>query len=323
MKNKIFKILSLLLVLTICFSLSACKKEPEVILPEKVGNQEKTTYVDYEKAKYYHLSSLSIPYGWEKEERDNGFSVIERKTGTEIYFEIDDYNPFLNNITHDMAKESLTTQTRNFISYQKTAGNKLSYKYSDIINTKKYIILENVLFSYKYTYILRLYCEEPYLSKFEEVFNNVASTMILSNDFKTIPTNYNGIYFEKFKVLCTYPRDWKTTSNIDSLTTSYANTSITITNAAPIPNFKGLDKTTYNATMQKTVSNFSTSNFALNGYTMDAEGYYTENSVRYIVYNRIYNLPTLSINIIYVSPENEAASYSNHYATMINNIFEQ
>lgn len=322
-KNKVIKILSLFLVIVICFSLSSCKNEPDVVLPEEVKDKDKVTYIDYEYAKYYHLSSLSIPYGWELEQRENGFSVIEKKTGTEILFSINPYDPTLNNITHDDAKNSLTTETKNFISFQKPAGNKMAYRYTEVINTKKYTILETLLFSYKYTYILKMFCEEQFLPRYEEVYNNVASTLMLNNDYKSIPSNFNGKYFDNFGVLCVYPRDWKTTSNNDSLTTSYANTSITITYSTPIDNFKGLDQTTYNKIMQKTVSNFSTSNFALSGIQLDAEGYYTSNSVRYIVYNRIYNLEKISINVIYVSPENEAASYSNHYATMINNLFQQ
>lgn len=323
--KKIFSFLLVFVLLVCC--LSGCKnnKNPDIdVLPENpIDKEAEVQYETFEKIEFFYLKGLSIPKDWYYEERQNGFSVIENKTGTEINFIIEDYNPRLNSMNQNIAKEVLTTDTKAFISFKKETGNLLFYKYKQLINGKEYVVCEKQKFNFKYAYTLRLICEEKFFEEYNPVFEKMVSSLVLSTDIKTIPTNYDGIYNQSLRVLTMYPRDWQTSTGGDFYTTKKANSNITVTFASPIANFNGMDKTTYNGVMQKTVSNFSTSSFSNINGVVKAEGYYTENSIRYIACNTIYNMQNFSINIIYVAPESEYATYLTAYNTMVNEIYIQ
>ena len=174
-----------------------------------------------------------------------------------------------------------------------------------------------------YAYTIKLLCEEKYFEKYVSVATNVFKSLTLQQNAKTVPSGFNGIYHLPTNVLTIYPRDWKTTTGGDYYTTSYANTFITVTFSASIDNFAGMDKTTYNKVMQKTIPNFSTAAFTNESGQVFAEGYYTENSVRYTVYNTIMNAKDFSINIVFISPEKEYATYTPIYTQMIQNVYLQ
>ena len=323
--KKTFSILMIFILILGC--LSGCKNDnnPDInVLPEDpLDKEQEIQYTTFEKLEFFYLKGLSIPKDWYYEERQNGFSVIENKTGTEINFIIEDYNPNLNSMNHNIAKNILTTDTKSFISFQKETGNLLAYKYKQLINGKEYVVCEKQKFNFKYAYTLRLICEEKFFEKYNPVFEKMVSSLVLSTEIKTIPTNYDGIYNQSLRVLTMYPRDWETSAGGDFYTTKKANSNITVTFAAPIANFGGMDKTTYNGVMQKTVKNFSTSSFSNINSVVKAEGYYTENSIRFIVCNTIYNMQGFSINIIYVAPEKEYATYLEAYNTIVNEIYIQ
>lgn len=323
--KKIFSCLLIFILLIGCFSGCKNNKKPDIdVLPENpINKEEEMQYKTFEKIDFFYLKGLSIPKDWYYEERQNGFSVIENKTGTEINFIIEDYNPNLNSMNQNVAKEILTTETKSFISFKKETGNLLSYQYKQLIGGKEYVIYEKQKFNFKYAYTLRLICEEKFIDEYNTVFEKMVSSLVLSTDIKTIPTNYDGIYNQSLRVLTMYPRDWQTSSGGDFYTTKKANSNITVTFAAPIANFGGMDKTTYNGVMQKTVKNFSTSSFSNINSVVKAEGYYTENSIRFIVCNTIYNMQGFSINIIYVAPEKEYATYLETYNTIVNEIYIQ
>lgn len=315
-----------LLCCVLMFSLVACKEEDpnSTVTPEnQIKQEEVITYKTYEKANFFYLSSLQIPSEWYLEETKNGFVVMEPKSGSEITFIIEDYNPIINNVNYDSAKNSLTTDTKKFIAFQKTAGNEILSKYEWLVNGKKYIVTEQSKFNFKYIYTLKLLCEEKYLEKYAPVLTNIYNSMLLSNDIKTIPHGFNGAFHTPTNVLTIYPRDWKTTSGGDYYTSSIANTVLTVTYAKSINNFAGMDKTTYTQVMQQTVKNYSTASFVNQNGQVSAEGYYTENSVRYIVYNTILNAKDFSLNIVFVSPEKELSAYRDVYLQTIQNIFLQ
>lgn len=329
MSKKMHRLIAFCLILISVFSLfTGCGdkgKDKTDITPEKPLEEQNTaiSYKAFEKADFFYLTSLQIPETWYYEETSNGFALIEKRTGAEIDFIIDDYAPAINNITVDVAKQQLTSDTKSFVSFQKTAGNQLFYKYYWTINGARHAVCETQKFNFKYIYTLRLICEERDYEKFFPIYDDVVKSLKMKADIKTIPDGYNGLYFEKFRILTTYPRDWKTTADSTYYTSSYSKSSITFTFANPIPNFAGMDKTTYNETMKKTVQNFSTSAFVMQNGVVVAEGYYTADSVRYVVYNTIYNFKEFSLNIIYVAPENEAATFRNVYASMVENLYPQ
>jgi len=321
MYSKKIKFFSFILVLLLLTSFTTGCKERDSnldITPEKPLEQQEQTvsYKDFEKANFFHLTGLQIPETWYYEETTNGFALIENKTGTEIDFIIEDYSPLINNMNIDTAKNVLTTDRTSFVSFQKTAGNQLFFKYYLLIGNTQHAVCEVQKFNYKYVYTLKLICEERFYDKFYPIFTDVINSLKMPADIPTIPEKYNGIYHENFKLLTLYPRDWKTSTGNNAYTSKYSQTEISMTFAQVIPNFVGMDKTTYNSVMQKSVPNFSTANFSNQNGVVKAEGYYTNNSVRYILYNTIYNFQNYSLNIIYVSPENECSSFLSVYETI-------
>ena len=317
-KNRFFSFI--LVFLLLISSLVGCKERDENldITPEKPLEQEEqiVSYKEYEKISYFYLTGLQIPENWYYEETSNGFALIENKTGTEIDFIIEDYKPLINNVTAESAKQVLTTDKTSFVSFQKTSGNQLFYKYYMNIGGTQHAVCEIQKFNYKYIYVLKLICEERFYDKFYPVFMDVVNSLKMTADIKTIPDGYNGIYHENFKLLTLYPRDWKTSVGDNAYTSKYSQTEISMTFAQTIPNFVGMDKTTYNGVMQKSIPGFSTANFSNQNGVVKAEGYYTNNSVRYILYNTIYNFQNYSLNIIYVSPESEYSSFVSVYQNL-------
>ena len=327
MKPVLKKIFALLLTALILIPvLAACDKKDDLgVTPEDpLAKKEQTvSYKTFENAGFYYLSYLQVPDNWYYEENDNGFTFIENRTGTEIGFIISDYYPTIHNIDYDYAQSLLNTDTTSFVSFQKPAGNQLFFKYYLNVNGLPHATCEAQKFNYKYVYTLRLICEERLYDDFYPIFETVYNSMTLSPEILTVPDGYNGIYHNNFKLLTVYPREWKTTIGADYYTTAFSGSSITMTFSKPIANFAGMDKTTYNGVMQQTVQNFSTSAFANSNGVIMAEGYYTADSVRYLVYNKIYNFKDYSLNIIYVAPENESASYIGVYQMLLEHMSTQ
>lgn len=315
----LFVALSLFTLFTGC---GEKKNDDLEVTPEKPLEQTEQTvsYKEYEKNSFFYLTGLQIPENWYYEDTANGFALIENRTGTEIDFIISDYYPEINNMNIDLAKSSLTSDTTSFVSFQKTAGNQLFFKYYLKVNNVQYAACEVQKFNYKYIYTLRLICEEKFYEKFYPIFEDVVKSLKMSADIKTLPEGYNGMYNAGLKTLTVYPREWKTSVGADYYTASYSKSSVTMTFSKPIQNFAGMDKTTYNGVMQKTVQNFSTSAFSNQNGVITAEGYYTSDSIRYLVYNTIYNFKGYSLNIIYVAPENEVASFMSVYQTMVQHL---
>lgn len=325
-KHRIIAFCLVLISIFTCLTGCGNKKNEDLdITPEKPLEQQETSvsYKAFEKAEFFYLTSLQIPETWYFEETENGFAIIEKRTGAEIDFMIEDYAPHINNVTIEYAKQQLTSDTKAFVSFQKVAGNHLFYKYYWLLNGVKHAVCETQKFNFKYIYTLRLICEEADYEKFFPIYEDMVKSLKMKADIKTVPDGYNGIYFGDYKILTTYPREWKTTAGADYYTSSYSKSSITFTFSKPIPNFTGMNKTTYNETMKKTVQNFSTSAFSMQNGVVVAEGYYTSDSIRYIVCNTIYNFKEFSLNIIYVAPESEVASFQSIYQSMLLNLYPQ
>ena len=306
--------------------MTGCEKDNgKDVVPEQPLSkpQEVVEYKNYEKTAHYYLASLKIPTKWYLEERDNGFNLIENKTGTEIVFAIEEYDPNINNIKYEDAKNMLSSDTNSFVSFQKTAGNQLFYKYYSKIKGMQYAVCEVSTFNFKYTYTLRLVCEERFYEQYYPVYAYVVDSLQLSTETKTVPAGYNALYYSNVKLLTFYPRDWKITATNNYYATSYSGTTITVTFANPIADFAKMDKNAYTKIMQKTVANFTTASISNQKNVIIAEGYYTDNSVRYVVLNTIYNFEKYSINIVYVSPESECAMYLKQYEMLSREIYPQ
>lgn len=325
MYSKKNRIMSFLVLLFFLITLTGCNQEPNVeILPEKpIDDNATIQYVAYDKAKFFYLNSLKIPSNWHKEDRDDGFVLTEAKTGSDIVFCISDYSPVINTITKNEAASALNTETSKLLSFEKKTGNTLSMTYYNNINGKQFLVSETQVFNFKYIYKIIFTCEEKHFEKQKDVYNTVVNSLSLSSDILGIPNGYSGMYSPSTSTFSLYPLEWQLNKGTDYYTSTINNTSITVTLAQPINNFAGMDKTTYNTVMQKTVSNFSTSAFQNINGVVTAEGYYTQDSVRYLVCNKIYNVQTHSINVIFVSPENEFASYIDKYDIISNNVFLQ
>lgn len=325
--KKTFRFLTIFLSIILVFSFTGCKdnseKDKEIAPENPISNTVKIQYETFDELEFYYLYNMSIPKNWHKEKRDNGFVLIEPRSGTELYFIIEEYYPTINNMTYDTAKAYLTNDTHNFISFKKSSGNELFFKYEQIINGKKFIVCETQKFNFKYSYTVKMICEEVNFNDYSPAFDKMSSSLHFPASYTTIPEGFDGFYHPNACALTVYPRSWETTTSSDYFTSKIANTSLTVTYAATIKNFTGMNQATYNNVMQKTVSNFSTSAFANSGTVVQAEGYYTNNSIKYIVYNTIYNFENFSINIIYVSPENEFSTYANAYATVVKSVYLQ
>ena len=325
MHSKVNRIISFLMLFLFITMLTGCNKEPDVeVLPEKpLDDSTSSQFIVYDKAKFFYLNNLKIPSNWHREDKDDGFVLTESKTGSDIVFRISDYSPIINNITKTEAASVLNTETSKFLSFEKKTGNTLSMTYYNNINGKQFLVSETQIFNFKYIYKIIFTCEEKYFEKQKDVYNTLVSSLSLSSDILGIPNGYSGIYSSSTSTFSLYPLDWQLNRGADYYTSTINNTSITVTLAQPIDNFAGMDKTTYNTVMQKTVANFSTSAFNNSNGIVIAEGYYTQDSVRYLVCNKIYNVQTHSINVIFVSPENEFASYIDKYDIISNNVFLQ
>lgn len=309
-------------VLLLC-SCNSQKENPDLtVAPETPLPDKSVTYKDFDKCEFFYIQGLRIPTNWHYEEASDGFILTEQKTGTEIVFTIADYNPEINNTSNDTLKQNIKEPAQVF-SFDKITGSNFKIYYNLFVNNVEFHSTELIKFNYKYTYTLRLISSPENHKKYIDILNTMNDSLILSSEYKTIPIQYNGFYHAGVKVLTMYPRDWKTSFYDTYYTSAIANSTITTTYSAPISNFKGIDKTTYNGIMQKTVANFSTSTFSNNGTIIHAQGYYTENSIRYIVCNTIYNLDGFSINIVFVAPENEFETYRYAYDIIALEVYAQ
>lgn len=328
MKASLLKTLyfAVCIVLLLCCSVGCGKGDESALTsPETVVTKptQAISYSQFDKADFFYLKNLNVPKGWYFENTDNGFITIEQKTGTQILFSIDMYNPQINSFDLETAKASLTTASTEFIAFQKPSGNEILCKYFEVKNGKKFLLYEYTTFNFTYTYTILLVTEEKLDSEYYPVFEAVCKSLEFPANATTIPKGYNGLYAKNLSLLTLYPRDWKTSIGSDYYTCSYSSSSITVTTSKPIENFNSMDKTTYTSIMQKSVQNFSTASFTNQNSLIKAEGYYTKDNVRYIILNTIINLEAYSINIVYVAPENELNAYLNVYTTMTEHIYVQ
>ena len=154
--------------------------------------------------------TVGIPKGWSGTTDISGNTYVHRETGSAIRLQELPYDPSINNITEQSAANTVVTNGKTFVGFQRTSSSSYELYYSDYKDSV-YDYIEEVFWDRSGIYKFICICNDSDYDDMRSYFAGSFSTLVF-NSSDSIPSDYVLLYDSGLEIEFGYPSGWYVSS---------------------------------------------------------------------------------------------------------------